>query len=120
METAENNEPIYLTPQEVSEKYRISKATLLDMRRKGTGPEFIYLGQRKVVYTPEKIKEWLDSNSRTTLRPYSKSKDVLRHRLLSIAIDYQKIGAMEEFATHTNKLIEKINLGENNGKLWYR
>lgn len=102
------NELIYLTPTEVSEKYRISKATLLDMRRKGTGPEFIYLGQRKVVYTPEKIQEWLDSNSRSTLRPYSKSKEVLNNKLLSIVKDYCQIGEAEEFANQSRKIINKL------------
>jgi len=117
METAENNEPVYLTPKEVSDKYRISTGTLQSMRRKGTGPEFTYIGRRKVVYKPEKINEWIDSNARTTIRPYSQSTYVLQHRLLSVAKDYEKIGELGEFVTQANKLIQKMNLGENNGKL---
>lgn len=105
---ATDREPTFLTPKEVTEKYRISEPKLQEMRRKGTGPEFIYLGQRKVVYTPEKIQEWLDSNSRSTLRPYSKSKEVLNNKLLSIVKDYCQIGEAEEFANQSRKIINKL------------
>ena len=106
--TATKNDVIYLTPQEVSDKYRISKGTLLNMRRRGTGPEFIYLGQRKVVYTPEKIQEWLDSNSRSTLKLHNQSEQVLDNRLLSIAKDYCQSGKAERFANQTQKIINKL------------
>ena len=96
---ATDREPTFLTPKEVTEKYRISEPKLQEMRRKGTGPEFIYLGRRSVVYKPEKIEEWLDSNI---------NKNILFNRLTSIAKDYCQSGEAEDFANHTQKIINTL------------
>ena len=105
---ATDREPTFLTPKEVTEKYRISEPKLQEMRRKGTGPEFIYLGRRSVVYKPEKIEEWLDSNSRMTTRDNNINKNILFNRLTSIAKEYCQSGEAEDFANHTQKIINTL------------
>lgn len=58
-----------LTPIEAAELLRTTRATLADMRFKGTGPRFIKPGARSVLYREEDILAWLDQNTVETKNP---------------------------------------------------
>jgi excisionase family DNA binding protein len=48
---------VYLTPDQVAERYQVSEATLKEWRYKGTGPEYIRLG-RHVRYPATALERW--------------------------------------------------------------
>ena len=48
---------VYLTPDQVAERYQVSEATLKEWRYKGTGPEYVRLG-RHVRYPAKALEQW--------------------------------------------------------------
>lgn len=48
-----------LTPQEAAEVLRTTPGALAQHRRRGTGPEFVRAGERRVLYRVEAIENWL-------------------------------------------------------------
>lgn len=61
--TALPNPQDYLTSRETSQRYRLSTAFLSSMRMKGTGPRFIRLGAKKVLYLRADIEAWIQAHS---------------------------------------------------------
>ena len=53
-----NNQEI-LSEREVSDWLGLSEATLFRHRRRGTGPKFIQLSERRVAYRRNAIEQWL-------------------------------------------------------------
>jgi excisionase family DNA binding protein len=48
---------VYLTPDQVADRYQVSEATLKEWRYKGTGPEYVRLG-RHVRYPATALERW--------------------------------------------------------------
>jgi predicted site-specific integrase-resolvase len=48
---------IYLTPEQVAQRYQVSPDTLKEWRYKGTGPTFLRLGKR-VRYREVDLEVW--------------------------------------------------------------
>jgi excisionase family DNA binding protein len=48
---------VYLTPDQVAERYQVSEATLKEWRYKGVGPRYMRLG-RHVRYPATSLEEW--------------------------------------------------------------
>jgi excisionase family DNA binding protein len=48
---------VYLTPDQVAERYQVPEATLKEWRYKGTGPEYVRLG-RHVRYPAKALEQW--------------------------------------------------------------
>ncbi len=53
---------VYLTPAEVSDRFRIRPFSLANMRNRGDGPEFVKFGSR-VLYPLDKLEEYLKSRT---------------------------------------------------------
>jgi predicted DNA-binding transcriptional regulator AlpA len=49
----------YLTDAELCEILKVSWRTLLRMRTGGTGPEYIRIGERRIVYSRAAVEAWL-------------------------------------------------------------
>jgi predicted DNA-binding transcriptional regulator AlpA len=56
-----------LTPDEISTSYKISKRTLENWRRKGSGPPWIRLG-RQVRYPRSGFEAWINAQRETGAR----------------------------------------------------
>lgn len=56
----------YLTPNEVQDRLRLSRATIHRLRRKGTFPAPIVLGEKKIVFLESDIVTWLETRRRAT------------------------------------------------------
>lgn len=52
-----------LTPQEAAEVLRTTTGALAQHRRRGTGPEFVRAGERRVLYRVEAIENWLQGGA---------------------------------------------------------
>ena len=50
----------YLTTQQVSEKFHIPKSTLVNMRWRRVGPDYVKFG-RRVLYSFESIEQYLEN-----------------------------------------------------------
>jgi hypothetical protein len=53
--------PRAITPQDCRALYGLNPGTLANLRLRKVGPQYYKLG-RKVLYKPQDIEEWLDSN----------------------------------------------------------
>ena len=56
--------PLVLSPVDAAAMLALSPATLDYMRKRGTGPEFVSLGVRKIGYTPEALAAFVASRQR--------------------------------------------------------
>jgi excisionase family DNA binding protein len=56
-----------LTPDELSKSYKISKRTLENWRRNGSGPPWIRIG-RQIRYPRSGIKEWIETQNKGRAR----------------------------------------------------
>jgi hypothetical protein len=54
----------YISEVQLAEDLGVSVKTLANRRTAGTGPRFVKQG-RCVLYTPDAIKEWLESGERS-------------------------------------------------------
>lgn len=55
----------YITPQQLEQWIGVKTATLANWRYRGTGPEFIKAGAKRVLYSTESVEAWLKANTRT-------------------------------------------------------
>jgi len=53
-----------LTPKEVAEILHTSEAGLAQLRYRGTGPRFVKIGPRKVIYRLADVQAYLDERTR--------------------------------------------------------
>jgi predicted DNA-binding transcriptional regulator AlpA len=53
-----------LTQHELAQQLRVHPRTLWQMRRNGTGPSFIRVGQRRLVYERRAVDDWLAQRQR--------------------------------------------------------
>lgn len=59
----------YLSPEELCERLPgTTTGYWADHRFHGTGPEFVKLSHKKVVYPSWKLEEWLEARQRTSTR----------------------------------------------------
>ena len=59
------HEYLALRPKEVAEALRVSLRTLARWREDGSGPPYISLGaNNSVLYDVNKLKRWIEANSR--------------------------------------------------------
>lgn len=72
MKNSETGQPTLLTPEQVSERYGPSKATLAKMRLYGTGPVFVKLG-RRVAYRLDDLEAWVRENRFRSTTEYDAS-----------------------------------------------
>jgi hypothetical protein len=49
--------------RDVSECLKISKATLESWRSRGGGPAFVRVGKRAIRYTPESVRDFVESSN---------------------------------------------------------
>ena len=52
-----------LTPRQVSQRYGLAVKTLANLRYEKRGPCFFKLGNKKVLYAPSDIENWLKANA---------------------------------------------------------
>lgn len=64
-----SQDPCYI-PSQASEYIGYSESTLAKKRMDGTGPEYLKLGKRKVVYRKSALDRWLDSMKRKNTGEY--------------------------------------------------
>jgi helix-turn-helix protein len=63
----------YITEQGLHERYLIPPRTAQRWRQDGTGPKFIRLGRRRILYRVTDVEEWLRA------RTYRHRADELAH-----------------------------------------
>ncbi|MDO3074766.1 DNA-binding protein [Mycobacteroides abscessus subsp. abscessus] len=51
------------TPKEIADYLHTSEAGLAQMRHRGTGPKYITVGARKVIYRWSDVQKYLDDNT---------------------------------------------------------
>lgn len=51
------------TPKEIAAYLHTTEAGLAQLRYRGTGPRFVKVGPRKVIYRWSDVKEYLDANT---------------------------------------------------------
>lgn len=51
------------TPEEVADFLRITTKALDHQRHRGTGPRFVRVGQRRVMYRWSDVESWLDAST---------------------------------------------------------
>lgn len=60
-------EPQLLTPVETAEFLKVSHNTLVNWRRSGVGPRYIFIGERLVRYRRSDLEHWLEEQSHPKL-----------------------------------------------------
>ena len=63
----------YITEQKLHERYLIPPRTAQRWRQDGTGPKFVRLGRRRIVYRTSDVEAWLRA------RTYRHRADELAH-----------------------------------------
>lgn len=65
MQGSKKDEPReVLFTQDVARMLGVSKATVERMRYDGTGPKWVRVGKKNIVYRPEAVREWLEEQER--------------------------------------------------------
>ena len=56
-----------LTPEDVSERWSISRGTLANWRCRREGPKFFKVGKRKILYRSDDVRRYFESSPVQTL-----------------------------------------------------
>lgn len=59
-----------LTEQELSIWLKLSHPSLQRMRSNGTGPLFVKIGPRRIIYRRKDVEQWLNSHVHATTSDY--------------------------------------------------
>lgn len=54
-----------LTPDQLAERWGVTRQALAQMRYRGTGPAFVKIGARRVLYRPQDVLAFEESQVRT-------------------------------------------------------